>query len=319
MLLKSADDKSERLSLLENLQKLTHLDIQQRKWLKHEIQRHRKGIQGESESAHYLDSYFKDGVNHMVLHDLRLVVDGEVAQIDHLIFNRTGHFFLIETKNYAGDLIVNEHGEFTVQYDHDAFGIPSPWEQSRRHERILAKLLPQLGISGRTDKLPDFHHLVMMHPKAIIKRPDPKVFDTSFLIKADQFPTWHGAFVDKFGTGTLLKALFNVRSQETILEWGELLKRQHQPADLLSLPDFIAVKVKPESTSSAETQLESKNRVLTSHSASEAAELTPTKKLICANCGAKITYPEGKFCWNNSKRFGGLQYCREHQSLFAAV
>ena len=93
MLLKSADDKSSRLSLLENLQKFTQLDIQQKRWLKQELQRHRKGVQGESESAHYLDSYFKDGVNHIVLHDLRLVVDGEVAQIDHLILNRTGHIF----------------------------------------------------------------------------------------------------------------------------------------------------------------------------------------------------------------------------------
>ena len=42
----------------------------------------------------------------------------------------------------------------------------------------------------------------------------------------------------------------------------------------------------------------------------------PAKKLICAQCGIKIGYPEGKFCWNNAKRFGGLQYCREHQAAF---
>jgi hypothetical protein len=41
----------------------------------------------------------------------------------------------------------------------------------------------------------------------------------------------------------------------------------------------------------------------------------PAKRLICAHCGAKISYPEGKFCWNNAKRFGGLAYCREHQAL----
>jgi hypothetical protein len=37
------------------------------------------------------------------------------------------------------------------------------------------------------------------------------------------------------------------------------------------------------------------------------------KKLVCVTCGTKISYPEGKFCWNNEKRFGGFQYCREHQ------
>ena len=316
MLLKSADDKSTRLSLLEDLQKFNDLDTQQKRWLSQELQRCKKGIQGESESAHYLDSYFKDRENHIVLHDLRLVVEGEIAQIDHLIVNRAGHFYLIETKNYAGDLIVNEHGEFTVQYEHDAFGIPSPWEQSRRHERILAKLLPKLEISARTDKLPDFHHLVMMHPKAIIRRPDPKVFDTSFLIKADQFPTWHSTFVEKLGTGTLLKGLFNIRSQETILEWGEKLKGQHQPAGQLTLPDFITSKIKLTELPSATPQTQPKNQESKPGSAAAGGEENPTKKLICAHCGVKITYPEGKFCWNNSKRFGGLQYCREHQSLF---
>jgi hypothetical protein len=33
-------------------------------------------------------------------------------------------------------------------------------------------------------------------------------------------------------------------------------------------------------------------------------------------CGDKITFPEGKFCWANEKRFGGFQYCREHQAQF---
>jgi hypothetical protein len=64
------------------------------------------------------------------LHDLRLVVDGDVAQIDHLIINRGIGMYLIETKNYKGNLIINDHGEFTFEYDNgDRYGIPSPLEQ----------------------------------------------------------------------------------------------------------------------------------------------------------------------------------------------
>ncbi|WP_088287324.1 hypothetical protein [Ideonella sp. A 288] len=33
-----------------------------------------------------------------------------------------------------------------------------------------------------------------------------------------------------------------------------------------------------------------------------------------STCGAKLSFAEGKFCWNNEARFGGLQYCREHQA-----
>jgi hypothetical protein len=51
--------------------------------------------------------------------------------------------------------------------------------------------------------------------------------------------------------------------------------------------------------------------------APESAEESLAKKLICAHCKTKIDYKVGIFCWNNSKRFGGLQYCREHQGLFA--
>ena len=239
MLLKSADDKSKRVALLEELQRSAQLDYTQKKWLREEVSRLKKGIQGERDSAHHIESYFKDGVNHFILHDLRFVVDGDVAQIDHLIINRVGHIFLLETKNYAGSLAINAHGEFTAIYDDDRFGIPSPIEQSLRHERILAKLLERLDIVARTQKQPEFHHVVMFHPKAIIERPPASAFDTSHVVKAGQFPTWHRKFVDKLGVGAVFRSLLNVRSPETLKEWAEKLLRQHRPADLLSLPDFM--------------------------------------------------------------------------------
>lgn len=239
MLLKSADDKSKRLALLEDLQRSPLLDSKQKNWLRDELMRLKKGIQGERESAHYLDSYFKNGENHVVLHDLRFVVDGEVAQVDHLIINRVLGIYLLETKNYAGNLVINEHGEFTVEYDDGRFGIPSPIEQSLRHECVLRKLLENLDIVGRTQKQAEFHHVVMLHPKAIIRRPPVKVFDTSNVIKADQFPTWHLSFVDKIGVGSMFKSMLNMRNLDTIKEWGEKLMRQHRPADLLALPDFM--------------------------------------------------------------------------------
>ena len=55
MALKSADDKSKRLVLLEELQRLPALELSQKKWLRDELMRTKRGIQGERESAHYLD------------------------------------------------------------------------------------------------------------------------------------------------------------------------------------------------------------------------------------------------------------------------
>lgn len=327
MLLKSADDKSKRLALLEELQRSQLLDQTQKKWLRDELMRLTKGIQGERESAHYLDSYFKDGVNHVVLHDLRFVVDGEVAQIDHLIINRLIGIYLLETKNYSGNLVINEHGEFTAEYGDARFGIPSPIEQSLRHERILSKLLKKLEIGGRTKKEGEFYHVVMLHPKATIERPPIKDFDTSNVIKADQFPTWHKRFVDKIGVGTVVKGVLNMRSLDTITEWGEKLMRQHRPANFLELPDFMRPREPSKtaaSTSASAAQFsgngatpikpaQAKENLSTP--ASQPSE-EPAKRLICAHCGFKISFPEGKFCWNNAKRFNGLAYCREHQVLF---
>jgi hypothetical protein len=340
MLLKSADDKSKRLALLEDLQKSTALTFSQKKWLRDEFMRLRKGIQGERDAAHYLDNYFKGGANHVLLHDLRFKVDGDVAQIDHLVINRGLGIYLIETKNYAGNLIINEYGEFTVDYDGDRFGIPSPIEQSHRHERVLARLLDTLGITQRWGGGMRFYHVVMFHPKAVIERPSPKALDTSMVIKADQFPSWHKAFVEKeFGFTDVLKLATNLRSMDTLKEWGEKLIRQHRPGDLLSLPDFIKPRVvsapprvaaqapafttsKAQETTMATVPPKS-NQIKLGPVSGLAPQAEPlqkpngvAKKLICAHCGAKISYAEGKFCWNNSNRFDGLQYCREHQSNF---
>jgi hypothetical protein len=314
MLIKTADDKTKRLRLLQDLQASPVLDAQQRDWLKDELWRTKKGIEGERDAAFHIDSLLRDSMNHAVLHDLRIKVGEDEAQIDHLVVNHAAHFILIETKCFAGNVSINEAGEFTVTYGSGKrFGVPSPIAQSQRHERALSKLLERLEIGGRLGSGLRFHHLVMLHPKAIIQRPDPKRYDTSNVIKADQFAEWRERFVDTaFGgmSGTFSFAL-NLRSSATVREWGEKIARQHRPDDLLALPEFMRPKVAP----AAPTKVAAPPPAAAPVPA-EPSE-TPSKRLICATCGNKISFPEGKFCWGNVKRFGGQQYCREHQAAFA--
>lgn len=312
MILKHADDKSKRLALLQELQNSTRLDHKQKRWLREELVRLREGIKGETESAYFLDQYFKGGENHVLLHDLRISFDGDVAQIDHLIFNRGVGAYLIETKNYSGNVIINEHGEFTVRYGDERFGVPSPIEQSQRHARILQRLLERLEIKNRTGGPLACYHVVMFHPKAVITRPKKTEYDTSNVIKADQFPSWHQQFVEKeFGVAKLLQAAANLRSLDTLKDWGEKLIRQHRPAPLLDLPDFT----QPSANKPAQAQVPVDTALAPSNSR-VAAPVAEKRKLICAICGTKITFAEGKFCWNQEQRFGGYQYCREHQALF---
>lgn len=309
MLFKQADDKTKRLRLLEDLQASPLLDLRQKDWLKEELWRVKQGIDGERDAAFHIDSLMRDGANTAVLHDLRFVVDGEVAQIDHLVFNRLLDFILVETKCYAGHVEINDLGEFTVRYGSGKrFGVASPLAQSERHARVLAKLLERLGIIGRLGTQPKFHHLVMFHPKAIIQRPDAKRMDVSNVIKADQFAQWRERWLEDPSALTALTSILNMRGRDTLRAWAELLMRQHQPADLLALPDFMQPRTGGPSPANSGAVSRQEPPPL-----EPVQEAEPAKRLICASCNAKISYAEGKFCWNNTKRFGGLQYCREHQ------
>jgi hypothetical protein len=330
MLIKTADDKTRRLTLLQELQKSPLLDARQKDWLREELRRLRTGMEGERDAAHYLDAKFKDSSTHAMLHDLRISVDGEVAQIDHLLVNRGLMFFLFETKCFNSELHINDRGEFTLTYPGERqFGIPSPIEQSRRHERILAKLLERLGITGRMGTRPQFVHVVMLHPKAIIHRPPSKEFDTDCVIKADQIGTWHAQFVDQqLGGVRLLNVALNLRSEDDLRGLAEKLARQHRPADQLTLPDFMA----PQPARAAKpAQAPSRSRPVDGPQAFQAptAKASPSapatqpppeelrRKLVCVACRQKISFAEGKYCWNNEDRFGGFQYCREDQAKLA--
>ena len=323
MIIKSADDQSARLKLLEALQNSQQLAARQKRWAADELSNLRKGIQGERDAAHYLNNYFKDSQNHMVLHDLRFVVEGETAQIDHLIINRVFDFFLLETKNFGGDMLVNEHGEFSVRYaGRQTFGIPSPIEQSRRHANVLSKVLKQIGVADRFKTQPNFEHVVLVHPRASIERPAAQRFDSGNVIKADQFEFWRGKHIDKMGVVATFGKLVSWRSGDAVREAAEKIARQHRPSDPLRLPDFMkptaepacAPAVAPASSAPSAPVKPVPNPVVSNPVQDLAA--SEKKRLLCVTCNEKISFAEGRFCWSHEKRFHGKQYCREHQAAF---
>ena len=310
MLIKSADDKSKRLRLLQELDQSPQLNTEQKAWLKDELWRLRTGMQGEKDAAFYIDADYARNDNYYVLHDLRIEVDGEVAQIDHLLMSRT-LIYLLETKNFNGNVQINEHGEFTITYANGKrIGIPSPLEQSRRHEQVLLKLFDRLGIRARTGGPLECHHVVLFHPKVVIERPDPRQFDTSNIIKADGLRTWHDRFVDKeVGVLKTLTLSLNVRSQATVKEWAEKLARQHRPPDLLALPDFMA----PQRFSPAQPA----PAAPTAPAPAAPAHVVRARP-VCATCGQALSEPEARYCRSHAQRFGGGLYCRQHQAAFPA-
>ena len=322
MRIKKADDKSKRLTLLESLLSDSRVSADGQKWLKDELWALRKGIQGEKDAAYYLDAYFdSNSLNTVLLHDLRIEVDGQVAQIDHLLVNRTFEFILIESKNFTGNLIINERNEFSVAYGDKTLGIPSPFEQSKRHALVLDALRKQLGIVGRLGANPTFTHVVLVHPQTTITRPE-NWKPPGHLMKADAFATWYQQeHIDEAGLFTMVKEMTNVRSRETVQSWGKALVQAHRPADLFYIPEFARPKM-------AVPAAKQEQATRTSEPAPVAVEPAPPRALdsdkpetaatryFCASCKKTITQAVFSFCMNNKNRFAGRAYCMSHQQGF---
>lgn len=100
----------------------------------------RAGHEAERQMAHYLKRAFGDDPHKFVLHNLRVEREGEVAQIDHLIVHRFG-VTAVESKSVAGQVSVNERGEWTRWWKGQGRGMPSPILQARRQLDLLGLLL----------------------------------------------------------------------------------------------------------------------------------------------------------------------------------
>ncbi|WP_415913104.1 nuclease-related domain-containing protein [Neptuniibacter sp. QD37_11] len=98
------------------------------------------GDKHEKDVAFYLRRAFKDDDRYHVFNDLRIVFDGEVAQIDHLILHKKG-FVLIESKSIYGEVKVNKRGEWQRSHNGHWKGMASPIRQVELQKHLLQNLL----------------------------------------------------------------------------------------------------------------------------------------------------------------------------------
>ena len=141
MLLKTADDRAPDIASLEALLRRPGIDARVARSIEGEIWAIRLGARAEADAAYQLDFNLKDGGHWAVIHDLRLDIEGQVAQIDHLVISRMLEVFVCESKSYSGGVKVNEFGEWITFRDRRPVGIPSPIEQNRRHIAVLERAI----------------------------------------------------------------------------------------------------------------------------------------------------------------------------------
>lgn len=94
----------------------------------------------EQQMAHYLKRAFGYDDSVHVFNNLRFEQNGEVAQIDHLIFHRAG-FILVESKSVTSAVRINQRDEWARLWNDKWQGMASPLLQAQRQADLLRAFL----------------------------------------------------------------------------------------------------------------------------------------------------------------------------------
>jgi hypothetical protein len=140
MLFKGKDDTEVQEAEIRLLESIVDLTDAERKTLSKEAAKFEKGDWGEREAAWYLDPEARDKPQRHLIHDLRVAVDGEWVQFDHVLWNNCGDFYLLETKSYS-NITIDGTGSCTVWYRKHPVDREAPHIQLRRQERLFNQLL----------------------------------------------------------------------------------------------------------------------------------------------------------------------------------
>lgn len=125
------------LSLLRSIVNLSpaehkHLDLWESRMLKEEW--------GAKKPSWYLDPCVANQTRRHVIHDLRIAIDGEWVQFDHILWNYAGDFFLLKSKSYP-QIDVDEFGACSAGFGQGMSEIIAPHLRLKRNEKRFLQLL----------------------------------------------------------------------------------------------------------------------------------------------------------------------------------
>ncbi len=298
MIIKERDSRVKDIAELSDLLSC-NITNRQKFLIEREIDSIKKGESGEDDSAYYINFYYGDSDRWIVIHDLRIEFNGKVAQIDHILINRLFDVYVLESKNYRYGIRITTNGEFEAYYRKQYIGIPSPIEQNKRHIALLSELIKKNDLLPKRLSIsikPRFLSYILISPKAIIKRPNTKKFDSSNVIKADILKSVIDDNVDNINGKDALLSVAKWSSFSTIEEFARKLIGFHRPSIINWRKKFGI----DETSNTVHKSINNKTK----------------KTYFCARCKARISDKEAKFCWNNKSRFKGKAFCYKCQELF---
>jgi hypothetical protein len=154
------------------------------------------GLNAEKQMGHYLERAFAKSEDILILNDLRIQQDDNVAQIDHLVIHPYG-FIIIESKSVSSKISVNKYGEWKRIYNKQEKGMPSPIQQAKRQASFLKDFLNEKAtnvfrenIVNKLISKPTFNNykfdiLIAISDSGIIERDNISLPE---VLKADTIP-----------------------------------------------------------------------------------------------------------------------------------
>lgn len=297
---KQTDPIDQKLAELEDIHAhVSKKDKRIANQVKGDILKLKAGHSAEKNAAYLLDKLFLEAKYNILLHDLRLESDGDVAQIDHLSLNRFGFVRLYETKSFSTGIKIDEKGVF---WRWDGYGkkyieIPSPILQSRRHEVTLKRALKTLGYDALT-----FEHYVLVDYKAKLIKPNDAKFDR--VCRPDRleevFKKEENKPVGLNEVGVLFRAMGrlvsgNALTSEQVLDTGKKLAELHKPLKMDAwsryglekpenepLPSKGTAPKEVEATEKSQKKVAEEKAHLSSHKAARKLKLSTTEFLAKA-------------------------------------
>lgn len=318
MILKPREDRNTSIAVLERL--MTHPAA-----TRHDIVRLReqidaiiKGDLSENKAAIEMETHWGHSPNHVIIHDLRIELDGLVAQIDHLLINRLLDVWVLESKRLANGIKVQDNGECLTFNGRYPVAIDSPIEQNRRHVKMLERLFASGAVPlprrlGMTIK-PKLRNLVLI-AEGRISRPKQPVPGIESLIRTDQmFAHIHRSYEN----GNPLD-IAKLVGQETLMALGQCLVDMHRPIEFdwerrfrLNGPKAPPLPPTPAPEKVVPLQL------VTPATAAPVAAAPRPPAGKCDDCQVPVSSGVKTYCRKNSLRFDGRILCMDCQAKMAA-
>jgi len=157
------------------------------------------GLSGEKKILFELQN---SNIPMYIFHDVYYEFDDLSVQIDFIIVTAY-KIFVVECKNIAGDIIINNDGNFIRNYNGKSEGFYSPITQNERHIDLISNMLySKKGFLGKilfnnTIKQNIESLVVFVNPKTIIKKYYAPKRIKSKIIRADEINSYIKSIISK--------------------------------------------------------------------------------------------------------------------------